>query len=196
MTISPTTSRNRDIDADGRPLRRRQSRTASRAPAIKAAFLKLRRPTRAGGKRGTSRRSQPSGSLGASLAHRGADHGALDAGGRYRNPRQVEIFCPRRASTSRGCRSPTAATPTDPRLPSRGSWASGVCMLGLDRYGLEMFPGRSNKRNATAAELLRRRGTPERSMIISQDYCGHDRLVPGRGQGGLRRPGARSAAGR
>jgi phosphotriesterase-related protein len=45
---------------------------------------------------------------------------------------------------------------------------SGV-YVGLDRYGLEMYLP-IEKRNATAAELLRR-GHAERVMI-SQDYCG------------------------
>jgi phosphotriesterase-related protein len=40
--------------------------------------------------------------------------------------------------------------------------------VGLDRYGLEMFLP-IDKRNATAAELLRR-GHAER-LMISQDYC-------------------------
>ena len=40
--------------------------------------------------------------------------------------------------------------------------------VGLDRYGLEMFLP-IDKRNATAAELLRR-GHGER-LMISQDYC-------------------------
>jgi phosphotriesterase-related protein len=40
--------------------------------------------------------------------------------------------------------------------------------VGLDRYGLEMFLP-IGKRNATAAELLRR-GHAER-LLISQDYC-------------------------
>jgi phosphotriesterase-related protein len=40
--------------------------------------------------------------------------------------------------------------------------------VGLDRYGLEMFLP-IGKRNATAAELLRR-GHSER-LVISQDYC-------------------------
>jgi phosphotriesterase-related protein len=44
---------------------------------------------------------------------------------------------------------------------------SGV-YVGLDRYGLEMFLP-IDKRNATAAELLRR-GHAER-LMISQDYC-------------------------
>jgi phosphotriesterase-related protein len=40
--------------------------------------------------------------------------------------------------------------------------------VGLDRYGLEMFQP-IDKRNATAAELLRRGHAA--SMMISQDYC-------------------------
>jgi phosphotriesterase-related protein len=40
--------------------------------------------------------------------------------------------------------------------------------VGLDRYGLEMFLP-IEKRNATAAELLRR-GHAER-LMISQDFC-------------------------
>jgi phosphotriesterase-related protein len=45
---------------------------------------------------------------------------------------------------------------------------SGV-YVGLDRYGLEMYMP-IDKRNATAAELLRR-GHAER-LMISQDFCG------------------------
>ncbi len=48
------------------------------------------------------------------------------------------------------------------RLIDRGVY------VGLDRYGLEMFMP-IDKRNATAAELLRR-GHAER-LMISQDYC-------------------------
>src|SRR5207302_1534779 len=48
-----------------------------------------------------------------------------------------------------------------------GLLARGV-YVGLDRYGLEMFLP-IDKRNATAAELLRR-GHAER-LIVSQDYC-------------------------
>jgi phosphotriesterase-related protein len=48
------------------------------------------------------------------------------------------------------------------RLIDRGVY------VGLDRYGLEMFLP-IDKRNATAAELLRR-GHAER-LMISQDYC-------------------------
>jgi phosphotriesterase-related protein len=49
-----------------------------------------------------------------------------------------------------------------------GLLAKGV-YVGLDRYGLEMYLP-IDKRNATAAELLRR-GHAER-LIISQDFCG------------------------
>ena len=49
-----------------------------------------------------------------------------------------------------------------------GLLAKGV-YVGLDRYGLEMFLP-IGKRNAVAAELLRR-GHAER-LMISQDYCG------------------------
>jgi phosphotriesterase-related protein len=48
-----------------------------------------------------------------------------------------------------------------------GLIASGV-YVGLDRYGLEMYLP-IDRRNATAAELLRR-GHAERVMI-SQDFC-------------------------
>src|SRR5271157_5345167 len=48
-----------------------------------------------------------------------------------------------------------------------GLLSSGV-YVGLDRYGLEMYMP-IDKRNATAAELLRR-GHAER-LMISQDYC-------------------------
>ncbi len=48
-----------------------------------------------------------------------------------------------------------------------GLLASGV-YVGLDRYGLEMYMP-IDKRNATAAELLRR-GHAER-LMISQDFC-------------------------
>lgn len=49
-----------------------------------------------------------------------------------------------------------------------GLLASGV-YVGLDRYGLEMYLP-IDKRNAVAAELLRR-GHAER-LMISQDFCG------------------------
>jgi len=56
---------------------------------------------------------------------------------------------------------------TDDVAYIEGLLAKGV-YVGLDRYGLEMFLP-SEKRNATAAELLRR-GHAEQ-MMISQDFC-------------------------
>jgi len=57
---------------------------------------------------------------------------------------------------------------TDDLAYIEGLIDSGV-YVGLDRYGLEMYLS-INKRNATAAELLRR-GHAER-LMISQDFCG------------------------
>ena len=59
-----------------------------------------------------------------------------------------------------------------------GLLAKGV-YVGLDRYGLEMYLP-IDKRNATAAELLRR-GHAER-LIISAGLLRHDRLVPAGGR--------------
>ncbi len=81
-------------------------------------------------------------------------------------PRQVEIFEEEGVPTRRACRSRTAATPTT-STTSRACSTSGV-YVGLDRYGLEMYLP-IDRRNATAAELLRR-GHAER-LMISQDFC-------------------------
>jgi len=80
-------------------------------------------------------------------------------------PRQVEIFAPEGVGLARvqiaHC-GDTGGVLYIERLIDRGVY------VGLDRYGLEMFLP-IDKRNATAAELLRR-GHAER-MMISQDYC-------------------------
>src|SRR5436305_9189606 len=80
-------------------------------------------------------------------------------------PRQVEIFAEEGVDLSRvqiaHC-GDTDDVAYIERLLERGVY------VGLDRYGLEMFLP-IDKRNATAAELLRR-GHAER-LIISQDFC-------------------------
>ena len=58
--------------------------------------------------------------------------------------------------------------------------------VGLDRYGLEMFLP-IDKRNATAAELLRRGHASEPDDLPG--LLRHDRLVPARGRRGVRKPG-------
>jgi phosphotriesterase-related protein len=80
-------------------------------------------------------------------------------------PRQVEIFEEEGVDLARvqiaHC-GDTDDVEYIERLIDRGVY------VGLDRYGLEMFLP-IDKRNATAAELLRR-GHAER-LMISQDYC-------------------------
>lgn len=80
-------------------------------------------------------------------------------------PRQVEIFAEEGVDLSRVQIAHCGDTEDLDYI--EGLLASGV-YVGLDRYGLEMFLP-IDKRNATAAELLRR-GHAER-MVISQDYC-------------------------
>jgi phosphotriesterase-related protein len=80
-------------------------------------------------------------------------------------PRQVEIFAEEGVDLSRVQIAHCGDTEDLDYI--EGLLASDV-YVGLDRYGLEMFLP-IDKRNATAAELLRR-GHAER-MIISQDYC-------------------------
>jgi phosphotriesterase-related protein len=80
-------------------------------------------------------------------------------------PRQVEIFAEEGVDLSRvqiaHC-GDTDDIDYIERLIDKGVY------VGLDRYGLEMYLP-IDKRNATAAELLRR-GHAER-LIISQDFC-------------------------
>jgi phosphotriesterase-related protein len=80
-------------------------------------------------------------------------------------PRQVEIFAEEGVDMSRV--QIAHCGDTDDLDYIEGLLASGV-YVGLDRYGLEMYLP-IDKRNATAAELLRR-GHAER-LIISQDFC-------------------------
>jgi phosphotriesterase-related protein len=80
-------------------------------------------------------------------------------------PRQVEIFAEEGVDLSRV--QIAHCGDTDDVDYIEGLLARGV-YVGLDRYGLEMFLP-IDKRNATAAELLRR-GHAER-LIIAQDYC-------------------------
>jgi phosphotriesterase-related protein len=80
-------------------------------------------------------------------------------------PRQVEIFAEEGVDLSRVQIAHCGDTEDVDYI--EGLLARGV-YVGLDRYGLEMFQP-IDKRNATAAELLRR-GHAER-LMISQDYC-------------------------
>src|SRR6266480_3509428 len=80
-------------------------------------------------------------------------------------PRQVEIFAEEGGDLARV--QIDHCGDTDDVGYIEGLIDRGV-YVGLDRYGLEMFLP-IDKRNATAAELLRR-GHAER-MMISQDYC-------------------------
>ncbi len=80
-------------------------------------------------------------------------------------PRQVEIFREEGVDMSRV--QIAHCGDTDDVSYIEGLIDSGV-YVGLDRYGLEMFLP-IDKRNATAAELLRR-GHAER-LMISQDFC-------------------------
>jgi phosphotriesterase-related protein len=80
-------------------------------------------------------------------------------------PRQVEIFEQEGVELSRV--QIAHCGDTDDVAYIEGLIDRGV-YVGLDRYGLEMFLP-IDKRNATAAELLRR-GHAER-LMISQDYC-------------------------
>jgi phosphotriesterase-related protein len=80
-------------------------------------------------------------------------------------PRQVEIFKEEGVDLSRV--QIAHCGDSDDVGYIEGLLADGV-YVGLDRYGLEMYLPIA-KRNATAAELLRR-GHAER-LIISQDFC-------------------------
>jgi phosphotriesterase-related protein len=80
-------------------------------------------------------------------------------------PRQVEIFEEEGVDLSRV--QIAHCGDTDDLSYIEGLLAKGV-YVGLDRYGLEMYLP-IDKRNATAAELLRR-GHAER-LMISQDFC-------------------------
>ncbi len=80
-------------------------------------------------------------------------------------PRQIEIFEQEGVDLSRVQIAHCGDTEDLDYI--EGLLAKGV-YVGLDRYGLEMVVP-IDKRNATAAELLRR-GHAER-LIISQDYC-------------------------
>jgi phosphotriesterase-related protein len=80
-------------------------------------------------------------------------------------PRQVEIFEEEGVDPARI--QIAHCGDTDDLAYIEGLLARGV-YVGLDRYGLEMYLP-MDKRNATAAELLRR-GHAER-LMISQDFC-------------------------
>ncbi len=80
-------------------------------------------------------------------------------------PRQVEIFAEEGVDMARV--QIAHCGDTDDVAYIEGLIDSGV-YVGLDRYGLEMFLP-IDRRNATAAELLRR-GHAER-LMISQDFC-------------------------
>jgi phosphotriesterase-related protein len=80
-------------------------------------------------------------------------------------PRQVEIFREEGVDLSRVQIAHCGDTEDLDYI--EGLLADGV-YVGLDRYGLEMYLP-IDKRNATAAELLRR-GHAER-LVISQDFC-------------------------
>jgi phosphotriesterase-related protein len=80
-------------------------------------------------------------------------------------PRQVEIFEQEGVDMARV--QIAHCGDTDDLAYIEGLIDSGV-YVGLDRYGLEMYMP-IDRRNATAAELLRR-GHAER-LMISQDFC-------------------------
>jgi phosphotriesterase-related protein len=80
-------------------------------------------------------------------------------------PRQVEIFKEEGVDMARV--QIAHCGDTDDLAYIEGLIAEGV-YVGLDRYGLEVFLP-IDKRNATAAELLRR-GHAKR-LMISQDFC-------------------------
>jgi phosphotriesterase-related protein len=80
-------------------------------------------------------------------------------------PRQVEIFEEEGVELSRV--QIAHCGDSEDLAYIEGLLAKGV-YVGLDRYGLEMYLP-IDKRNATAAELLRR-GHAER-LIVSQDFC-------------------------
>jgi phosphotriesterase-related protein len=99
-------------------------------------------------------------------------------------PRQVEIFAEEGVDLSRV--QIAHCGDTDDLEYIEGLLASGV-YAGLDRYGLEMFLP-IDKRNATAAELLRR-GHAER-LVISQDYCATIDWYPPEAKGDFEAQGA------
>jgi phosphotriesterase-related protein len=80
-------------------------------------------------------------------------------------PRQVEIFRDEGVPMERVQIAHTGDT--DDLDYIEGLIAEGV-YVGLDRYGIEMFLS-FDKRNATAAELLRRGHAKQ--LMISQDFC-------------------------
>jgi phosphotriesterase-related protein len=88
-------------------------------------------------------------------------------------PRQVEIFREEGVDLARV--QIAHCGDTDDLAYIEGLLESGV-YVGLDRYGLEMYLP-IDRRNATAAELLRR-GHAER-VLISQDYCATIDWFPG-----------------
>lgn len=88
-------------------------------------------------------------------------------------PRQVEIFREEGVDLARV--QIAHCGDTDDLAYIEGLLESGV-YVGLDRYGLEMYLP-IDRRNATAAELLRR-GHAER-LLISQDYCATIDWFPG-----------------
>jgi phosphotriesterase-related protein len=99
-------------------------------------------------------------------------------------PRQVEIFEEEGVELSRV--QIAHCGDTDDLAYIEGLIDSGV-YVGLDRYGLEMFMP-IEKRNATAAELLRR-GHAER-LMISQDFCATIDWFPPEAAEGLEGAGA------
>jgi len=80
-------------------------------------------------------------------------------------PRQVEIF--REEGVDPGMIQIAHTGDTDDLDYIEGLLDTGV-LIGMDRYGLELFLP-IDRRNATVAELLRR-GYADR-MLISQDFC-------------------------
>ncbi|MCW3029834.1 MAG: Phosphotriesterase-related protein [Solirubrobacterales bacterium] len=99
-------------------------------------------------------------------------------------PRQVEIFAEEGVDLSRVQIAHCGDTEDLDYI--EGLLASGV-YVGLDRYGLEMFLP-IDKRNAIAAELLRR-GHAER-ILISQDYCATIDWYPAEAKGVFEGQGA------
>jgi phosphotriesterase-related protein len=99
-------------------------------------------------------------------------------------PRQVEIFKDEGVDMSRV--QIAHCGDTDDIDYIEGLLGQGV-YVGLDRYGIEMFLP-IDKRNATAAELLRH-GHAER-LIISQDYCASIDWYPIEARGAFEAQGA------
>ncbi len=98
-------------------------------------------------------------------------------------PRQVEIFKEEGVDPARV--QIAHCGDTDDIGYIEGLIDAGV-YVGLDRYGLEMYLP-IDRRNATAAELLRR-GHAER-LMISQDYCATIDWFPPEAGRSLRQPG-------